>query len=610
MTSALRQATDGDAWVLRVAASETSASSAIHPGLSIERDADARVAFSGTLFEPEELAERLKLAGNERRGPAALVLRAYHQLGDDWPSALHGHFAVIVDDRRRERVTAVRDATGQHPLFFADGSEGLLFSWSTDALLAQPGVSRALNRVALAEHLVHRWSDPVETYYSAIWRVPPGHVFVADQTGRRLRRYFDPSSKGAIQWLRDHERDHEIERFGELFERAVTRCLRHGRTGIFLSGGLDSISIAATAVKAAPRLGQAVPRALSLGFPDPACNEEPVQRGAAQSLGMPQEFVPFGTAVEGRGFLRAAIEMAAIWPVPMMNLWNPAYHYLGRRGRDQGCRVILTGTGGDEWLTVSPYLAADLMRQGRAIDVVRFIRTIQKSHKMSHADALRGALWTFGLRPIAGMLINRLVPAYWQGRRRDRLVASTPPWVAPDPSLRRQIDERADRVLGQSEPYGGSFYEQGMRSGLEHPLNAIEAEEYFELGRRLDVRILHPYLDADLVDLLYRTPPRLLMAGGRAKGLVRETLARRFPNLGFERQRKVHATDFYRRMMRTEGSAAWASLGGAATLGKLGVVDAGRHATAMLELADGRRPRESYGIWTSLQLEAWVRSRA
>ena len=42
---------------------------------------------------------------------------------------------------------------------------------------------------------------------------------------------------------------------------------------------------------------------------------------------------------------------------------------------------------------------------------------------------------------------------------------------------------------------------------LDHPLVAMELEETFEQSRRLDMRILPPYWDAELVRFLYRTPP-------------------------------------------------------------------------------------------------------
>jgi asparagine synthetase B (glutamine-hydrolysing) len=112
--------------------------------------------------------------------------------------------------------------------------------------------------------------------------------------------------------------------FDQVFERAVTRCLMHGRAGVFLSGGFDSVSIASVAVDVARRLDH--PCRLPRRWPSRSgCNEEGVQRGVARSLGMPHDVMPFGEAVGETGLLRPAIDMASTWPAPMMNVWQLAY---------------------------------------------------------------------------------------------------------------------------------------------------------------------------------------------------------------------------------------------------------------------------------------------
>ena len=39
----------------------------------------------------------------------------------------------------------------------------------------------------------------------------------------------------------------------------------------------------------------------------------------------------------------------------MLNIWGPAFRALAQRAGRHGRDTILTGTGGDEWLTVSPF---------------------------------------------------------------------------------------------------------------------------------------------------------------------------------------------------------------------------------------------------------------
>ena len=88
--------------------------------------------------------------------------------------------------------------------------------------------------------------------------------------------------------------------------------------------------------------------------------------------------------------------------------------------------------------------------------------------------------------------------------------------------------------------------------------------------------------------------------------LVRDAVARRFPGLGFERQRKINATDFYHTTLRREGRAAWDSVKHGAQLEALGVIDAAAVTALVDKLVTGPRTRESYRIWTVLNLASWA----
>ena len=101
---------------------------------------------------------------------------------------------------------------------------------------------------------------------------------------------------------------------------------------------------------------------------------------------------------------------------------------------------------------------------------------------------------------------------------------------------------RAEQGRDRPEWDRSFYYLQQGRISLDHAIVSMEMEEVFENGRSMDMRVLMPYWDPDLVDLLYRVPPDLLNRGDRAKALVRETLANRFSGLGLDRQKKVIAS--------------------------------------------------------------------
>jgi len=192
--------------------------------------------------------------------------------------------------------------------------------------------------------------------------------------------------------------------------------------------------------------------------------------------------------------------------------------------------------------------------------------------------------------------------------RVGRIAAATPSWVAPEPSLRKSIDERIEASLPPANPSHGFYYREGI-TGLEHPIISMDLEEQYELGQRAGVRLRHPYWDVDLVDFLMRTPPSLLNGKGRSKGLVREALASRFPALGFESQKKVTAAPFYTRLARTEMPELWRAAGGARALAKLGVLDPGELDVYLERIFTGAEPdRRLHIAWEVLRLEKWVRA--
>jgi asparagine synthetase B (glutamine-hydrolysing) len=560
------------------------------------------VRFEGTLHNADEL--RRTLALGQAASAAEIVARGYGRWGAEVVARLRGEFGMLLCDQRRGSALCARDPIGIHPLFYAESAGQLLVSSSIQDLLDEPRVSTSVNRIALAEHLCHRWPDREETYFEAVRRVPPGHALEARGGGRRLYRHWEPVRAGEeVDWVDDDE----LERFDELFDRAVDRCIDGGRAGVWLSGGFDSVTVAAIAADRCRKLGWPDPHALSLIFPHPDANEEPIQRGVADALGLPHFLIGFFDAVGDRGMLAPALEMSRGWPAPLLSFWLPAYQRLGLEGRRRGCRTILTGGGGDEWLTVTPTYAADLLLALNLRGLYHLGQSHSRSFRMSRLQVARNLLWRFGARPVLTAGIGRAAPWAVRARRRRSLAQSTPDWVAPDPAFRRALNERVE--ITPNPPRGG-FYMSELRETLDHPLVSRQMEEVFENGRRIGARVLQPFLDADLVDFLYRVPPSLLNRGGYAKGLVREAVATRFPEHGFARKKKVSATGFSRPLLAAEGARIWGSMEGTPALVEAGIVDPDGVRRCIEEaLALGAQGGYGYRIWDVLSLEAWLRPR-
>jgi asparagine synthase (glutamine-hydrolysing) len=570
------------------------------PAPPAERDRCVAV-FDGVLHDRDDLARELGVSPNDA---TELVLAAYSRWGEAAVDHLSGTFAWAVWDGRQDSLFAARDQVGIWPLFYAEVDDQLILSSSLEGLLVEKGVSNDVNRAALADHLCYRWPDAGETYYEAVRRVPPGHALRQDRSGLHVYRYWNPAPPDRpVRWV---ERD-ELERFEALMEQAVARPLELGPAGIFLSGGLDSVTVAGVATDIGRRTGLGSPLGLSIAFPDVEANEEIVQKGVAGKLGLEHVMLDFDQALDGKGIVAAAVETGASWPQPLMNIWYPVYRPLADLAAARDCKTILTGGGGDEWLSVSPFLAADLMRRGDIRGLYALWTMMFRSYSLSRRASLRSLLWTFGTRQILAAAAGRRARWALRRYRKRRRQKLTPGWLAPDPELRAELEARAD--AGAEYGYEHGFYLREGQLGLDHALASLEMEEMHESGRRSGVAMRMPFWDADLVDFLYRTPPELLTEGGRSKSLVRQMLERRFPELGFERHKKVLATNFFVRVMVEEGQHVWRTMEGPFALESAGIVDGSRIKSLVRGILDGTQTDEVSRFWNVISLEAWLRPR-
>src|SRR5215218_2160244 len=313
--SAFRFESDArEAWVMTLPRRAARRGPAPAPALEdgpYASDGVRAVVFDGVLHDGADLN-------------ATAVLDAYRRFGDEVVSRLDGRFALVVWDAERERVICARDPLGIRPLFYAEVGDEVRLSPSLQALRRSPGVPNELDRVVAAEQACLRWHDPEETLLRGIRRVPPGHLLTLTTAGRTLRRYWDPSPRGPEDWVTEDQ----LERFEELFVRAVERCLQAGPAAIYLSGGLDSVSVAAVARDRSEAAGLAAPWALSLRFPHPDCDEAELQREVARRLGLSQLLVELGEAAGPRGIIGEAVDLSGAWPAPLLNYWLPAYQHL------------------------------------------------------------------------------------------------------------------------------------------------------------------------------------------------------------------------------------------------------------------------------------------
>lgn len=599
-------------WVARFDGCSLSVSGESAFGLATTAETpDATVVFDGLLHNRDELQRRL--FGHDERPPrthAEVVARAYLRWGQAVFEHLHGVFAAVVCDHERREVLAARDPLGVFPLFYAQTTYGWYFSTNLGAMLDRPGIAATINRAHLVTWLTFVWAVHDETTYQEIRRVPTSYRLTVDADDHAtLARYWRPMDEdGTIDWLSEKD----MASFGPLVEQALNGYLRLGRAGIYLSGGLDSVSVAAYAEALVRVNGRQTPLALSVQFPNTETDESKIQRDVARQLGLELVIIPFYDLIGSRNIVREALRFTAAFAVIHPTEWLPAYVRLGALGQKRGCRLILTGAGGDEWLGVTPYYGADLVRRGDVAGLVRLISAFAHSYRLRPRAIARDTLWEFSIEPLArdwaAHVTGGVAPDWLRDRRRRHWQGKWPDWLAPDPALRRELDQRVELILDTQNRYRRikSVYARQLLESIEHGAVSAEYEAVFEEGRRSGMPKFSPFLDSKVVSFLLRTPPELLNQGGRSKGLIRETVAHRFPHLGFDRQRKLIGGTLFKDVIHPQAREILTEMGGALALERAGIIDHRRLAAA---LGTGDTAGDALPGWQVLYLlhvENWL----
>lgn len=565
-------------------------------------------AFAGALYNGDELVEEL-FAGESsststQLSPADIVLLGYRRWGDDVLDHCDGAFALAIWDQSERRLLIGRDAVGLHPFYYAQMGSDLVFSWDMETVLCHPLVSRDLDRAAVAEFLTHHWPLVEETLYKHVRRLPGGSGMTFQSGQVSVNRYWIPISEDIpSQWATEDE----LRDFPNVFKRSVERTMKSagGQTGIFLSGGLDSVGIAVSAHDSAEANNWPKPHALSVIFPEPYSEIE-IQQAVAEKLGLAQSFTNFDDYRQGRSLLRRAAELSRTAPWPATFTGGPIFADLADIAKAHGCSAIFSGDGGDELLGVAPLYAADLIRDGDLAGLYRLIRVLQRFWKGSPLIAIQSVLWRNGVRSIGRDWVWRNYPNLAARRRRQLLTKAYPSWVVPDPELRREVLERFEERWVK-EVSKTNFYKAAVARTIGHPLALRILEEHFYRYAPSGVTLLRPFWDRPVADLLLRVHPEVLNGGGRWKALMRDVLSDRLPEMGFAKQKKNLSDG--KDLMRREGPEIWNHLRGPRCLSDLGVIDElgfGEMVSRSLESDDIMK---LHRIWHAATTETWLRAR-
>ena len=219
-----------------------------------EGDLELWIVSDGRLDNREEIIGALGAGGAARQwSDGRVMLAAYARWGEGSVRRLRGDFAYAIWDARRQNLFCARDPLGAKPFYYAY-VPGQFFAFASEvkALWRVPGIDSSVNPAQIADYLASRFRDKTSTFYKNAHRLAPAHwMNVSSQTGElRPQLYWELDGESELK-LDGDARSNDAEyarRVRASFEASLGERMRsEGKLAAFLSGGLDSSSIAALA---------------------------------------------------------------------------------------------------------------------------------------------------------------------------------------------------------------------------------------------------------------------------------------------------------------------------------------------------------------------------
>jgi asparagine synthase (glutamine-hydrolysing) len=443
------------------------------------------IVYNGELYNFRELGRQLESAGHSFRSrcDTEVVLHAFQEWGPGCLDRFDGMFAFAVWDEVEQRLFLARDRFGIKPLYYGTYDGRLLFASEIKALLAA-GFPAHVCYPALSEYFTFQNIFSDATLFDGVRMLSAGHTLVAAESGERCTRYWDflPAPDESLS------EDEWVVTVREAFQRAVTRQLVSDvPVGAYLSGGMDSASIARVASRSIPRL-----MTFTGGFDLSSVSGLEVvfdERSDAEAIARL-------CSTEHYEMVLHAGDMAWVLPELVWHLedlrvgMSYQNHYIARL-TSKFVTVALAGTGGDELFAGYPWRYS-------LVDGVADPHAFERHHYDYWSRLVPDSE-----KPVF------FSPAVWKSVRETAPIEAYRAVIAPVSDL-----DPATRAL---------YFE--LKTFL-HGLLVVE--DRVSMANSLEARV--PFLDRELVEIARRIPARLQYDGNTGKRVLREAMRGLLPD--------------------------------------------------------------------------------
>lgn len=429
--------------------------------------------FRGRLDNRSELSARLGLEAGVTY--QVLLEAAFERWQTECVTYLRGPFALAITLPELRFKLIARDPSGEEPLYYSLIGNDITVAQTIGELTIKPE-AQDLDETAIAQWLHTPRCLRTETFYRKIYKLPPGHSLISENSHLRVTRYWQPERLPLLSFEDPRELWRE---YASVIQTAVCKSIQSTTLGCHASGGLDSSAIFLLAQNICRQTKQPVFPFSWHAFPPYEVDASHREYNSITQL----------AALSDQQMQHCPLEAATLREVLTQDVtqrpWMSANVIMMERAvqnaaKRSNVKLMLTGWGGDE-----------IASQGYSFR--HRIHCLKQSKWAAYQQSLR--------RPAAWRMVTSDI-LHLFGRRihsRSTKIASKdvflhPNWqsnLMPSP---QDAKPKSDSLF----PWALNIWNRG------HISERIDA--YYDSGRENNIRYAHPLLNQDVMEFALRIP--------------------------------------------------------------------------------------------------------
>lgn len=489
------------------------------------------VVYNGEIYNHLDLREQLKKCGHRFRtdhSDTEVLLHGYEEWGEQMPERLNGMWAFAIFDREKREFFLSRDRFGKKPLYYYSSGSNFVFASELKSLLKRHEINPTKSPLSLQKYFAYGYVPAPSTLYEGIHKLPAGHNMRVSLPGPELtvKKYWDFILE-PFEKIPANPEEEWGEQIRHLLKLSVRRRLMSDvPLGVFLSGGIDSTSVARYACE---EMGRDQVSTFSIGFEEASFDESEWSSQAAEFLGSKHFLEKFAMS----SLIDLLPEISEKLDEPFGDSSLLPTTLLCRVARRR-VKVVLGGDGSDELFAgYDPFRvlrAAENYSRWAPKPVHKAIRLLAGYLPTSYSNISRD----FAIkRFLCGLSYpGKIRNVVWMGPLEpDELSELTGSKVNIDEVYSEAIDlwdayPRANEVDRTLQFFTRLYLQDDILSKVDRAsmMNSLEVRS--------------PYLDIDLVDFVRRIPASYKVRQGTTKYILKKALEPVLPKEIIYRKKK------------------------------------------------------------------------